>query len=164
MSTFHCAGGMNITGGNFSDVHGNQINNYNSHDLHFEHSIERNLIRFRPGEEWKEMLYNEYERIPLGKIKILETLCREPVVSSWRRRITANLREDPPEAERVVETASILNGRKESPPLLTIRYTGRDAQKFFKNDCILFSRQRSPIVPQLRAFNDFDIPTIIFHE
>ncbi|KAJ8080025.1 hypothetical protein PM082_016851 [Marasmius tenuissimus] len=165
MSTFHCAGGMNITGGNFSDVHRDQINNYNSYDLHFEPPIERNPIRFRPGEEWKEMLYQEYERIPLGRIKILRTLCRQSVVTSRRRRIMANSRrEDQPEAERIVEVASIVNGRKESAPLLTIRYIGRDAQKFFKEDLILFCRERSPTIPPLRAFNDHDIPTIIFHE
>ncbi|KAK1219217.1 hypothetical protein PQX77_018073 [Marasmius sp. AFHP31] len=166
MSTFQCADAVSITKGNFSVVHGNQINNYNSHDLHFHRSmVERNPVRFRPGDEWKENLYQEYERIPLGRIKLLNTICREPVVTSRRRRIMPNVRrEDHPDAERVVETASIVDGREVSLPLLTIRYTGRNAKKLFKKDCMLFSRQRSPTMPQLRAFNDSDIPTIIFNE
>ncbi|KAL0058753.1 hypothetical protein AAF712_014561 [Marasmius tenuissimus] len=150
-------------GGNFSVVHGNQINN---HYLNLQ-SSERGLVRFRPGEEWEEMLYREYDRIPLGRIKLLKTLCHEPVaVDSKRRRIMPNSGEKGrPRAERVVEIASIVyDGRDESLPLLAVRYTGREAKELFKRDCIHFSRQRATNTPQVRAFNDSHIPIIIFNE
>ncbi|KAK1221183.1 hypothetical protein PQX77_016020 [Marasmius sp. AFHP31] len=69
-----------------------------------------------------------------------------------------------PEAERVVEIASIVDGRRESLPLLTVRYAGRDAKELFKKDCIHFARHRDSTMPQFRAFNDSDIPIIIFNE
>ncbi|KAL0056813.1 hypothetical protein AAF712_016576 [Marasmius tenuissimus] len=165
MTTFHCAGDLNITRGNFSVVHGNQIINYNSHDVYFERSNGRNSIRFQPGEEWKEMLYQEYERVPIGRIKLTRTLCYAPLVAQRRRYITTSSgEEDHLEAERVIEIASTINGREESLPSLSIRYAGRDAKELFKQDCIHFSRQRTTIIPQLRAFNDSDIPIIIFNE
>ncbi|KAK1226645.1 hypothetical protein PQX77_010380 [Marasmius sp. AFHP31] len=160
MSMFHSARRTKIIGGNFSIVQGNQNNNSCSHSQ----SGERSLVRIQPGEEWKEMLYQEYERISLGKIKLLETLRREsPIAPSRRRRIMAN-EEGCPEAERVVEIASIVDGREESLPLLAVRYAGRDAKELFKKDCIHFARHRDSTMPQFRAFNDSDIPIIIFNE
>ncbi|KAK1223135.1 hypothetical protein PQX77_013989 [Marasmius sp. AFHP31] len=161
MSMFHSARHTKITGGNFSIVQGNQIIS-SSHSQ----SGERSLVRIQPGEEWKETLYKEYDRISLGKIKLLKTLCHEPLVASRRRRIMANFsrKEDSSEAERVVEIASIVDGKEESLPLLTIRYAGRDAKELFKRDCIHFARHRDSTMPQFRAFNDSDIPIIIFNE
>ncbi|KAK1219110.1 hypothetical protein PQX77_018194, partial [Marasmius sp. AFHP31] len=150
-------------GGNFSVVHGSQTNNYYLNSQ----SSERGLVRFRPGEEWKEMLYQEYERVPLGRIKILKTLCHEPVEGPKRKRILSKESEKKgrPKAERVVEVVSIVyDGRDESLPLLAVKYAGRDAKQTFKEDCIHFSRQRATNTPQLRAFNDSDIPIIVFNE
>ncbi|KAL0062303.1 hypothetical protein AAF712_010787 [Marasmius tenuissimus] len=130
MSMFHSARRTKIIGGNFSIVQGNQTNNSCSH----LQSSERSLARIQPGEEWKEMLYEEYERISLGKIKILETLCHQPVVAPRKRHIAANSwEEDNLEAERVVEIASIVDGKEESLPLLAVRYAGRDAKKVRSN-------------------------------
>ncbi|KAJ8079936.1 hypothetical protein PM082_016761 [Marasmius tenuissimus] len=160
MSTFHSANDMNMSGGSISVVQGNQ-----NHYYARSQSSERSLVRFRPGDEWKEMLYQEYERISLGKIKLLKTLCREPLVAPRGRRIMVNSgKEGYPEAERVVEIASIVDGRRESLPLLTIRYAGRDAKELFKKDCIHFALQRASTMPQFRAFNDSNIPMIIFSE
>ncbi|KAK1234167.1 assembly of actin patch protein [Marasmius sp. AFHP31] len=94
MSTFHSAKDMNFTGGNFSIVHGNQSNHYY---VHSARSLERNH-RVQPGEEWKEMMYQEYERIPLGRIKLLKTLLG--TVDTRERYTTATTRESLPEAER----------------------------------------------------------------
>ncbi|KAJ8079945.1 hypothetical protein PM082_016770 [Marasmius tenuissimus] len=161
MSMFHSARRTKIIGGNFSIVQGNQTNNSYSH----LRSSERSLARIQPGEEWKEMLYEEYERISLGKIKILETLCHQPVVAPRKRHIGANLwNEDNLEAERVVEIASIVDGKEESLPLLAVRYAGRDAKKLFKKDCMNFALQRSSTMPQFRAFNDSNISMIVFNE
>ncbi|KAK1219692.1 hypothetical protein PQX77_017587 [Marasmius sp. AFHP31] len=165
---FHSAGDTNVGGGIFSLVNGNQ-NQYHYH--YSQPSSERSLVRILPGEEWKEMLYQEYEPIPLGRIKLHRTLHRKnynPLVDTWQRRHLRALKQDyRPEAERVVEIVSITNpdGRNESNPLLAVRYTGRDASKPFKEDCILFSHQRVTAMAQLRAFNDScHIPFIIFNE
>ncbi|KAJ8079935.1 hypothetical protein PM082_016760 [Marasmius tenuissimus] len=161
MSMFHSARRTKIVGGNFNIVQGNQ----NSTSCSHSQVSERGLVRFQPGEEWKKMLYEEYERISLGKIKILKTLCHEPVEAPRRRCITANYGDrDGPEAQRIVEIASIVDGREESLPLLAVRYAGRDAKKLFKKDCVRFALRRSSTMPQFRAFNDSDIPMIIFNE
>ncbi|KAJ8079929.1 hypothetical protein PM082_016754 [Marasmius tenuissimus] len=79
------------------------------------------------------MLYQEYDRIPLGKIKLLKTLCHKPPMAPRRKCRMMNLgKEGSPEAERVVKIAVIVDGREESLPLLTVRYTGRDAKELFK--------------------------------
>ncbi|KAK1234168.1 hypothetical protein PQX77_002633 [Marasmius sp. AFHP31] len=161
MSMFHSARRTKIIGGNFNIIQGNQNNNSCSHSQ----SSKRSLVRIQPGEEWKEMLYQEYERISLGKIKLLRTLCDKPLVTpSGRYMMTNSEMEDSPEAERVVEVASIVDGREESLPLLTIRYAGRNAKELFKEDCIHFALQRTSTTPQFRAFNDSNIPMIIFNE
>ncbi|KAJ8079964.1 hypothetical protein PM082_016789 [Marasmius tenuissimus] len=166
MSVFHSEGHTYIRGGLFNLINGTQINHY-----HSQSSSERRLVQIQPGEEWKEILYQEYEPIPSGRIKLLKTLhheSRDPPMDAWRRRyIKASEQEGRPEAERVVEIATIAdpNGRDESDPLLAVRYTGRDALKLFKEDCILFSHQRMTTMAQLRAFNDSRlIPAIIFNE
>ncbi|KAG7087973.1 hypothetical protein E1B28_012013 [Marasmius oreades] len=53
---------------------------------------------------------------------------------------------------------------KESSPFLCVAYTGSDAHKVFKQDCLAFSGIRNAHVMQLRGFNDSDIPMVIFHE
>ncbi|KAJ8079947.1 hypothetical protein PM082_016772 [Marasmius tenuissimus] len=168
MSMFSSASRTHITGGSFNIIYGTQNNNYPD-----SQSGGRSLVRIQPGEEWKEMLYQEYERISLGRIKLLRTVHHEkdgpPVgAKSSRRYIRVASRGDGrPEAERVVEIASISDpdGRDESRPLLTVKYTGRDAKKLFNKDCILFCRHRTTIMAQLRAFNDSrHIPVIIFNE
>ncbi|KAL0062301.1 hypothetical protein AAF712_010785 [Marasmius tenuissimus] len=168
MSMFSSASRTHITGGSFNIIYGTQNNNYPD-----SQSGGRSLVRIQPGEEWKEMLYQEYERISLGRIKLLRTVHHEkdgpPMgAKSSRRYIRVASRGDGrPEAERVVEIASISDpdGRDESRPLLTVKYTGRDAKKLFNKDCILFCRHRTTIMAQLRAFNDSrHIPVIIFNE
>ncbi|KAJ8079972.1 hypothetical protein PM082_016798 [Marasmius tenuissimus] len=165
MSMFHSASNTDIGGGIFSLVNGTQ-NNYYS-----QSSSERRLIRIQPGEEWKEILYQEYEPIPLGRIKLQRTLHHkeyDPPVNTWQERHTQAFQQDRRlEAERVVEIVSIAdpNGRSESNPLLAVRYAGLDALELFKKDCVLFSHQRMTTIAQLQAFNDSrSIPIIIFNE
>ncbi|KAK1215337.1 hypothetical protein PQX77_022062 [Marasmius sp. AFHP31] len=168
MSMFSSASRTHITGGSFNIIYGTQNNNYPE-----SQSDGRSLVRIQPGEEWKEMLYQEYERISIGRIRLLRTVHHEkdgPLVGekSPRRYIrVASQGDGRPETERVVEIASISDpdGRDESRPLLTVKYTGRDAKKLFDKDCILFSRHRTTMMAQLRAFNDSrHIPVIIFNE
>ncbi|KAK1215338.1 hypothetical protein PQX77_022063 [Marasmius sp. AFHP31] len=86
---FNSASYASVTGGNFSIVHGSQYNYY----MGSEQSVERDLIRCQPGEEWKEVLYREYERIPLGRIKLLKTLHHETSPLSTGRRYTSDFPE-----------------------------------------------------------------------
>ncbi|KAK1226640.1 hypothetical protein PQX77_010375 [Marasmius sp. AFHP31] len=159
---FHSASHTNIEGGSFNIVHGNQNNNH-YYCQNSQASSECRLVRIQPGEEWKGMLYQEYERIPIWRINLLRTLYHAKVC---RRHIGTFQKDDGPEAGRVVEIASVVDrdGRNESKPLLAVKYTGRHAQKVFKEDCDLFSRQRAANFAQLRAFNDSDISIIIFNE
>ncbi|KAL0062312.1 hypothetical protein AAF712_010796 [Marasmius tenuissimus] len=164
---FHSASHTNITGGSFNIVHGTQNNNHYYQDS--QSSSERRLVRIQPGEEWKEMLYQEYERIHIRRINLLRTLHRaeyRPGLQAWRWHMGTFHKVDYPEADRVVEIASIVDqdGRNESKPLLAVKYTGRGAKKLFAGDCMLFSRQRTTNLAQLRAYNDSDIPIIIFNE
>ncbi|KAK1221178.1 hypothetical protein PQX77_016015 [Marasmius sp. AFHP31] len=169
MSMFHSASHFNITGGTFNIVHGNQNNN----DSHYYCPDSQTSLECRAEEEWKETLKREYDRVPLGRIKLLRTLyllkthyyvltlLETPLGYTTEFQEYSHLK-----AERAVEIASIENpdGTAESPPRLIVKYTGPDAQRLFKQDCDLFSRQRATNVAQLRAFNDSDIPIIIFNE
>ncbi|KAK1230368.1 hypothetical protein PQX77_006539, partial [Marasmius sp. AFHP31] len=170
---FHSANNPRIGGGNFSIVRGAQTNNYYLQSQAVVQSCE-----VPPGEAWKTMLYQEYERIPLGRIKLLKTLCEIPALER-RFDKTSDSRKRGIEAKRTVELSCIIDGREECRPLLTVKYTGRDAKEIFREDCMQFSRQRfvyqsEPLdfqsfihaeqSYQLRAFNDSMIPIIIFHE
>ncbi|KAJ8079933.1 hypothetical protein PM082_016758 [Marasmius tenuissimus] len=164
---FHSASHINITGGSFNIIHGTQNNNHYYPDS--QSSSERRMVRIQPGEEWKEMLYQEYERIHIWRINLLRTLHRaeyRPGLQAWRWHMGTFHKVDYPEANRVVEIASIVDrdGRNESKPLLAVKYTGRGAKKLFAGDCMLFSRQRTTNLAQLRAYNDSDIPIIIFNK
>ncbi|KAJ8079937.1 hypothetical protein PM082_016762 [Marasmius tenuissimus] len=162
MSMFHSASHMNITGGSFNIVHGTQNNYYNPDP---QSGSERRLDRIQPGEEWKKMLYQEYQRIPIWRIDLLRTL--HCVESRPQRRYMGAFQEDNyPKADRMIEIASIVDqdGRNESKPLLAVKYTGRGAKKLFAQDCIMFSRQKATNLAQLRGFNDSDIHIIIFNE
>ncbi|KAJ8079978.1 hypothetical protein PM082_016804 [Marasmius tenuissimus] len=90
------------------------------------------------------------------------------------------------EAKRVIQLACVVIGTQETRPSLSIKYTGRDAKKVifsqpfvlpdipadfdsnltkvFKADLLQFSRIKNTIFPQLRSFNDSDIPIIVFHD
>ncbi|KAK1215929.1 hypothetical protein PQX77_021441 [Marasmius sp. AFHP31] len=157
MSFLHSAGNTNIGGGIFNLVNGTQNNHYYS-----QSSSESRSVRIQPGEEWKEIPYQEYERIKLGRIKLLRTLHHE---GAWH--MSDFQLDDWHEAERVIEVVSIAapNGTDESNPLLAVKYTGQNSYKYFKEDIIRFSRQRMTTMAQLRAFNDSRlIPVIIFNE
>ncbi|KAJ8079958.1 hypothetical protein PM082_016783 [Marasmius tenuissimus] len=135
-----------ISGGTFSVVHGTQHINYYTQSP-------RDRRRFRPGEEWKEEIYSEYERTPRGHIKLVETFSDtqvdsfdETVSGAYENNRIVTLR-----ARRIIHLASIINGTQESQPSLSIKYTGRDAKKLFKADILIFSQIKDPIFPQLRS-------------
>ncbi|KAG7087979.1 hypothetical protein E1B28_012019 [Marasmius oreades] len=158
---FKKASHLNFGTANLSIVHGNQ--NVNTYYLQHAHQVPG------PGEEeWKVKLYREYDRIPAGRIKILETLTENEV---WREKYeddSVNLswdeRRDRSRAKRTAHLACLVEGVKESLPFISITYTGPDAQKVFKRDCLRYSRNRYGNFVQLRGFNDSDIPMVLFHE
>ncbi|KAG7087994.1 hypothetical protein E1B28_012033 [Marasmius oreades] len=158
---FKKASHLNFGTANLSIVHGNQ--NVNTYYLQHAHQVPG------PGEEeWKVKLYQEYDRFPAGRIKILKTFTENPVLRreyeddpenlSWREGRERS------RAKRTAHLACLVQGVKESLPLLSIIYTGPDAQKVFKRDCLRYSRNRYANVVQLRGFNDSDIPMVLFHE
>ncbi|KAG7087984.1 hypothetical protein E1B28_012023 [Marasmius oreades] len=158
---FKKASHLNFGTANLSIVHGNQ--NVNTYYLQHAHQVPG------PGEEeWKVKLYREYDRIPAGRIKILETLTENEV---WREKYeddSVNVSWDERwvglRAKRTAHLACLVQGVKESLPFLSITYTGPDAQKVFKRDCLIYSRNRYGNVVQLRGFNDSDIPMVLFHD
>ncbi|KAG7087985.1 hypothetical protein E1B28_012024 [Marasmius oreades] len=158
---FKKASHLNFGTANLSIVHGNQ--NVNTYYLQHAHQVPG------PGEEeWKVKLYREYDRIPAGRIKILETLTENEV---WREKYeddSVNVSWDERwvglRAKRTAHLACLVQGVKESSPFLSITYTGPDAQNVFKQDCLTYSRNRYGNFVQLRGFNDSDIPMVLFHE
>ncbi|KAK1224809.1 hypothetical protein PQX77_012274 [Marasmius sp. AFHP31] len=147
---------FSISGGAHNVVYGNQI----------IHQVDQptNQSRFRSGERWKEKIYREYERIRTGDLKLIRTIA-ETEVYLWD--IPANWgceSDNAVRTKRVFQSACIVIGTQETRPSLSIKYTGRDAKKVFKADLLQFSRIKSPVVPQLRSFNDSDIPMIVFHD
>ncbi|KAG7087960.1 hypothetical protein E1B28_012001 [Marasmius oreades] len=157
---FNNSSRMNFGNANLSIVHGNQNNMYY---LQHEHQVAG------PGEEeWKVKLHREYDRFPAGRIKILETFTENRVWRGEYEDESVNLswdeRWDSSRAKRTTHLACLVKGMKESLPFFSIAYTGPDAQKVFKRDCLRYSRNRYGNVAQLRGFNDSDIPMVLFHE
>ncbi|KAK1235399.1 hypothetical protein PQX77_001382 [Marasmius sp. AFHP31] len=173
---FNRSRSVRISGGTFSVVHGSQHNNYYT-------KSPRDQRRFGPGEEWKEEIYSEYERTPRGNIKLIKSFSDTQVYPFDKAVSRLYGKNNTVRAKRVVYLASIVNGTQESPPFLSVKYTGRDAIKVifshlldlipdidlnamqvFKADILGFSQIKDPIFPQLRSFNDSDIPMVIFHD
>ncbi|KAK1230809.1 hypothetical protein PQX77_006081 [Marasmius sp. AFHP31] len=157
---------ISVSGGtlSFNIVHGNQSN------PHTQSPQDRH--RFPPGEEWKEELYHEvlidhYERIPTGRIKLINTISETGVERrTYEEPRTMSLVEgsDTSRAKRVLHLACTVSETRVSPPSLVVKYTGRDARHAFKMDVLQFSQLRDPAFPQLRGFNDSEMPMIIFHD
>ncbi|KAG7088021.1 hypothetical protein E1B28_012058 [Marasmius oreades] len=148
----------NITSGTFNTIYGNQYNTW--------YPSQHESQRIGSPEEWKVKLSQEYDRIPAGRIKILRTIGES---KAWRgERENGDLEEQEQfnglRAKRVIHSACLIGDREDSPPFLSVAYTGRDAKKVFKRDLIAFSRIRHGNFVQLRGFNDSDIPMIMFQE
>ncbi|KAJ8080170.1 hypothetical protein PM082_016998 [Marasmius tenuissimus] len=153
---FNNSSRISVSGGNNSVVNGNQVNYY-----------ARDRRRFLPGEEWKEEVYREYERMPRGKIRLISTISEAEVEGeSYEnpRRLTEE--SETSQAKRVLHLACTVNGTRESPPFLVVKYAERDANRmsFEEIDVLQFSRLNDPVFPQLRGFNDSEIPMVIFHD
>ncbi|KAG7088004.1 hypothetical protein E1B28_012043 [Marasmius oreades] len=120
------------------------------------------------GEEWKMKMYLEYDRFPRGRIKVLRTVDVRGVSRGEYEddpdHLESDERYDTSRANRVARLACLVEGMRESSPFLCVEYTGSDAQKLFKRDCLAFSRSRHAYAMQLRGFNDSDIPMVLFHE
>ncbi|KAG7087968.1 hypothetical protein E1B28_012009 [Marasmius oreades] len=157
---FNNASHMNFGTANLSIVHGNQK---------IVHCLQHERQVAGPGEEeWKVKLYQEYDRFPAGRIKILKTFTENGVYREEYEEDPSNLngkeRWDKSRAKWTAHLTCLVQGVKESLPFLSITYTGPDAQKVFKRDCLRYSRNRYGNVVQLRGFNDSDIPMVLFHE
>ncbi|KAK1227728.1 hypothetical protein PQX77_009281 [Marasmius sp. AFHP31] len=149
-----------VSGGTFSVVHGNQLNYYTG--------APRDRRRFLPGEEWKEEIYREYERMPRGQIKLINTISEVKVTERESYEDSGCLTKGSEASERTKRVFHLaqctVNAARESPPFLVVKYTGRDAKSAFKRDVLQFSQLQDPVFPQLRGFNDSEIPMVIFHD
>ncbi|KAL0058682.1 hypothetical protein AAF712_014626 [Marasmius tenuissimus] len=97
--------------------------------------------------DWKRQLRDDYDRIPLGRIKLIRTFDGQY------------------NAHRVAHTACVLGDSfRESSPLLAISYGSRDAAKLFKHDYLRMSRIRHSKFMQFRGYNDSHTPMIIFQD
>ncbi|KAK1219350.1 hypothetical protein PQX77_017940 [Marasmius sp. AFHP31] len=149
---------FSILGGAHNVVYGNQLN--------YHVKLPRNQRRLCSGERpQKKDIFREYDRISTGNLRLIETLSETEVYRSYGASVDRMCGSDSTvTAKRVVHLACIVVGTQETQPSLAIAYTGRDAKKVFLEDFLCFSRIKSPMVPQLRSFNDSDIPMIIFHD
>ncbi|KAK1223147.1 hypothetical protein PQX77_013983 [Marasmius sp. AFHP31] len=149
-----------VSGGTFSVVHGNQLNYYTG--------APRDRRPFLPGEEWKEEIYREYERMPRGQIKLINTISEVKVTERESYEDSGCLTKGSEASERTKRVFHLaqctVNATRESPPFLVVKYTGRDAKSAFKRDVLQFSQLQDPVFPQLRGFNDSEIPMVIFHD
>ncbi|KAF9257159.1 hypothetical protein L218DRAFT_936087 [Marasmius fiardii PR-910] len=158
---FNNSSSPRFTSGTFSIVHGNQYN-------HTYYPEQDSSALCPDREEWRLKMYREYDRVPAGRIKILRTVAENGVRRDeyeenvydlgWRESLNRS------RAYRVIYLTCLVNERLQSPPFLTVAYTGRDAHKVFKQDCLAFSRIRHTNIMQLRGFNDSDTPMILFHD
>ncbi|KAF9254689.1 hypothetical protein L218DRAFT_992205 [Marasmius fiardii PR-910] len=157
---FNNSSRLTITGSTLSSVNGSQYNTYNNY--HFDLKARS---RF-PEEEWKAELHREYDRIRTGRIKLLRTVCESPVSRCQYEettRLTMIEAWDDSRATRVFGLA-LLNTGQEMSLFSSVAYTGPDAEKVFKKDCIDFSRIKRANFVQLHAFNDSENLMIFFHD
>ncbi|KAF9255285.1 hypothetical protein L218DRAFT_356517 [Marasmius fiardii PR-910] len=118
------------------------------------------LPRFSPEDRWKTELYQEYNLVRTGDVNLLETIYENAATEyeyedgKWAER----------KATRVVSVAHLGNGWGRTR-FLSVQYTGPDARKIFKTDCLTFSRIKHVNIVQLHAFNDSkNGPMLFFHD
>ncbi|KAF9255288.1 hypothetical protein L218DRAFT_1008748 [Marasmius fiardii PR-910] len=143
-----------ITRGTFNIVHGNQ---YNIYDNHAEAD---GRMQFSPEDEWKIELYREYKRVSIGDCNLLRMMGES---TAEEYEYEDDRREEMTKATRVFSVARLGGGRNGSR-FMSVGYTGRDAKKLFKQDCIAFSQTKHASTAQLHAFNDSANPMLFFHD
>ncbi|KAJ8080091.1 hypothetical protein PM082_016919 [Marasmius tenuissimus] len=142
----------------FNVVRGSQHNYYTQSS--------QDQYSFSSGEEWKQEIYREYQRTPRGQIKLTETLFETETQTGQHYEDLIN-GSNISETKRVFYLARTMSRTRESSPFLVVKYTGRDAKKAFETDVLKFAQLkqiRDPVFPQLRGFNDSDIPMVIFQD
>ncbi|KAF9257174.1 hypothetical protein L218DRAFT_134394 [Marasmius fiardii PR-910] len=146
-----------------NSIHGNQQNN----TYYLQH---QNQVVPAPavGKEWTVKMRQQFDWVPPGKINMMKIVSLQGVPRGQYEdnpdRLEDEERSDMTRAYRVAHLACLVEGTRESSPFLCVAYTGRDAQKLFKRDCLAFSRFRHANVMQLRGFSDSGTPMTLFHE
>uniref|UniRef100_A0A0W0F9X3 Uncharacterized protein n=1 Tax=Moniliophthora roreri TaxID=221103 RepID=A0A0W0F9X3_MONRR len=148
--SFQGASRFIIEGGSFTNIARDQ-HNY----------VQGNLVQYVNGEKGERTIWDEFTRIPLGKIRIKKTLTRTKARrTDFKDRSWRNV-----DAHRTVNIASIQGEDKDSE-FLHITYSGPDASETFHRDFQQFSHVRDVTVAQLFGYNDgqFALPALIFYD
>ncbi|KAK7032313.1 hypothetical protein VNI00_013272 [Paramarasmius palmivorus] len=153
MSFFSNSSNITISGGSFNHVYGDQINNY----------IIQQMVMQKEKERTE---YDEYTRVPTGKVYLVRKVCETTEA----------------DVKRTVHTARIL-GEDKDLEFLHLSYSGPGSQRAsvfasfsipllilvsqgfktdFQNSVAL--RERSAEMAQLFGYNDSRLPALIFYD
>ncbi|EEB95548.1 hypothetical protein MPER_05464, partial [Moniliophthora perniciosa FA553] len=170
MSFFPSASGVCISGGDFTNIGGDQKN----------HNVYKvNVQLSRRTKKQKPRIFDEYVRIPTGKTQLLD-LVFESTPKFESDGVEIETKESPVRrAAHVVRIAGERNGG-----FLRVSYTGPGAQQAFKRDFLKFARvklvyatataqkldsdsssRRSLEVAQLYGYSNSEaLPALIFYD
>ncbi|KAF9254303.1 hypothetical protein L218DRAFT_1009850 [Marasmius fiardii PR-910] len=134
--------------------HGDQ---YNITHNNYSHSDSRPQFAFE--DRWKMELYQEYKRVRIGDVKLLQMIGEARVAREEyeNHRFTGWEGRNDFRAKRVFSVACVGNILASS-----VVYTGPDGTKVY---CLLYSQTKHANVAQLHAFNESKTnPMILFHD
>ncbi|KAI3614060.1 hypothetical protein WG66_010847 [Moniliophthora roreri] len=147
MDFFQSASSFTIKGGNFANV---------ARDQHNFNHVQGTLVQYLNRKEFRERtIWDEYTRVPMGRIYVKRTLGGTDVRNVNNRSRT----------HRIINIASI-QGEDGDSEFLVVSYSGQNASKAFERDFKKFSRVRNVNIAQLFGYNDgrFALPTLIFYD
>ncbi|ESK84592.1 hypothetical protein Moror_13349 [Moniliophthora roreri MCA 2997] len=153
MSFFPSPSNLIIEDGNFTAVARDQYNNH----------IEGTLVQYLGQAERERTVWDEYTRVPVGKVYIKRTIS----VTDVRRQVTLPDYQHwrGVDALRLINIASI-HGEDRDSEFVYVRYDGQDASEAFRRDFEQFSRSRNVHTAQLFGYNggQFSLPALIFYD
>ncbi|KAK7046086.1 hypothetical protein VNI00_007081 [Paramarasmius palmivorus] len=162
MALFEAPTNFSIAGGQFTNIGRDQRNVYNVNIHRLRHTRTQ-------GKKSKPEIYDEFVKIPTGKIKLLDLVSSEETTTDPKSQSNEYL------AHRTIHTARIAGQSDET--FLRVSYRGSSARKAFEQDFLRFSRinsvnaqpsaiaDRSLDVAQLYGYNDSNaLPALIFYD
>ncbi|KAK7026860.1 hypothetical protein VNI00_015402 [Paramarasmius palmivorus] len=148
---FNNSSGFTITGGRFTHVVGDQ---------HINH-VQGDLVQYLGREERVPTIWDEYTRVPTGRVYIVRTVGDTTVRRDhgeteyvWKKI----------EARRNISIVKI-QGEDTCSHFVYVRYSGRDCFEAFQRDFEEFSHVKNANVVQLFGYNDSQsFPALLFYE
>ncbi|ESK92474.1 hypothetical protein Moror_4511 [Moniliophthora roreri MCA 2997] len=145
---------VTITGGHFSNVKGNQHNNY-----HVDKSIRSVYVERQIVKQGKRTARDDYLEIPTGDVYLVKQVAEASQVESEEN---PRVRDPEIDATRTMNVARLSTSNTE---YLHVKYDGRGAMKAFKRDLKKYSSIKNINALQLFGYNSSkEAPSLLFYD